>query len=95
VEERGYSVIRNYTGHGVGRDVSRGSGSPNFGKPGHGLRLVNGMVIAIEPMVNAGGRFTHTDSNGWTVRTSDGSYSAHFEHTIAITKDGPVILTLP
>ncbi|HNW04557.1 MAG TPA: type I methionyl aminopeptidase [Oscillospiraceae bacterium] len=95
VEERGYSVIRNYTGHGVGRDIHEDPEVPNFGKPGHGLRLVGGMVIAIEPMVNAGGRFTHTDSNGWTVRTADGSNSAHFEHTIAITKDGPVILTLP
>ncbi len=94
-ETRGYSIVREYVGHGVGRNVHEDPEVPNFGTAGHGPRLVNGMVIAIEPMVNAGTRFVSTDSNGWTVRTKDGKLSAHFEHTIAITKDGPIILTDP
>lgn len=94
-EARGYSVVREYVGHGVGRKVHEDPEVPNFGTAGHGPRLVNGMVIAIEPMINAGTRFVSTDPNGWTVRTKDGKLSAHFEHTIAITKDGPIILTDP
>ncbi len=94
-EARGYSVVREYVGHGVGRSVHEDPEVPNFGHAGHGPRLVNGMVIAIEPMINAGARFVSTDPNGWTVRTKDGKLSAHFEHTIAITKDGPIILTDP
>lgn len=94
-EERGYSVVREFVGHGVGRSVHEDPEVPNFGAAGHGPRLVNGMVIAIEPMINAGTRFVSTDSNGWTVRTKDGKLSAHFEHTIAITEDGPIILTDP
>ena len=94
-EERGYSVVREFVGHGIGRSVHEDPEVPNFGAAGHGPRLVNGMVIAIEPMINAGTRFVSTDSNGWTVRTKDGKISAHFEHTIAITEDGPIILTDP
>ena len=88
-------MVREYVGHGVGRSVHEDPEVPNFGAAGHGPRLVNGMVIAIEPMINAGTRFVSQDSNGWTVRTKDGKLSAHFEHTIAITKDGPLILTNP
>lgn len=94
-EERGYSVVREFVGHGIGRSVHEDPEVPNFGAAGHGSRLVNGMVIAIEPMINAGTRFVSTDSNGWTVRTKDGKLSAHFEHTIAITDNGPIILTDP
>ncbi|MBQ7874293.1 MAG: type I methionyl aminopeptidase [Oscillospiraceae bacterium] len=94
-EDRGYSVVREFVGHGVGRSVHEDPEVPNFGAAGHGPRLVNGMVIAIEPMINAGTRFVSTDSNGWTVRTKDGKLCAHFEHTIAITEDGPIILTDP
>ena len=94
-EERGYSVVREFVGHGIGRSVHEDPEGPNFGAAGHGPRLVNGMCIAIEPMINAGTRFLSTDSNGWTVRTKDGKLSAHFEHTIAITENGPIILTDP
>ncbi len=94
-EERGYSVVREFVGHGIGRSVHEDPEVPNFGAAGHGPRLVSGMCIAIEPMINAGTRFVSTDSNGWTVRTKDGKLSAHFEHTIAITEDGPIILTDP
>ena len=94
-EERGYSVVREFVGHGIGRAVHEDPEVPNFGAAGHGPRLVNGMCIAIEPMINAGTRFVSTDSNGWTVRTKDGKLSAHFEHTIAITDNGPIMLTDP
>ena len=94
-EERGYSVVREFVGHGIGRSVHEDPEVPNFGAAGHGPRLVNGMCIAIEPMINAGTRFVSTESNGWTVRTKDGKLSAHFEHTIAITDNGPIILTDP
>lgn len=94
-EENGYSIVREFVGHGVGRSVHEDPEVPNFGAAGHGPRLVNGMVIAIEPMVNAGTRFVSTDDNEWTVRTKDGKMCAHFEHTIAITEDGPIILTNP
>ena len=94
-EERGYSVVREFVGHGIGRSVHEDPEVPNFGAAGHGPRLVNGMCRAIEPMINAGTRFVSTDSNGWTVRTKDGKLSAHFEHTIAITDNGPIILTDP
>ena len=89
-------VTREYVGHGVGRQVHEDPEVPNYGKPGHGVRLVNGMVIAIEPMINAGTRFVVQDNpNGWTVRTKDGKLCAHFENTIAITPNGPLILTDP
>ena len=95
VESNGFSVVRSFVGHGVGAQLHEEPEVPNFGAAGHGPRLVNGMCIAIEPMINAGTRFVSTDSNGWTVRTKDGKLSAHFEHTIAITDNGPIILTDP
>lgn len=94
VEARGYYVVRQFVGHGVGTRLHEAPEVPNFGHKGHGIRLVPGMTIAIEPMVNAGGPAVQTLSNGWTVVTTDHSLSAHFEHTIAITPDGPVIMTV-
>ena len=93
VEGRGFSVVREYVGHGVGRDLHEDPEVPNFGKAGHGVRLVPGMTIAIEPMINAGGREVKRLADKWTVVTADHSLSAHFEHTIVITADGPVIMT--
>ena len=95
VEARGYSVVREYTGHGVGASVHEDPSVPNFGTPHRGYRLEEGMVIAIEPMINAGTPAVRQLSDGWTVVTADGRLSAHFEHTVAITADGPVILTMP
>ena len=94
-EARGYSVVREYTGHGVGASVHEDPSVPNFGTPHRGYRLEEGMVIAIEPMINAGTPAVRQLSDGWTVVTADGRLSAHFEHTVAITADGPVILTMP
>lgn len=93
VEDRGFSVVREYVGHGVGRDLHEDPEVPNFGKAGHGVRLVPGMTIAIEPMINAGTSQVKRLSDNWTVVTADHSLSAHFEHTIVITADGPVIMT--
>lgn len=93
VEARGYSVVRDYTGHGVGAELHEDPSVPNFGVPGRGVRLLPGMTIAIEPMVNAGTHAIRSLGDHWTVVTADGMLSAHFEHTIAITTDGPVILT--
>ena len=93
VAENGFSVVRNYVGHGVGRELHEDPEVPNYGQPGRGPRLVSGMVIAIEPMVNEKSHVVKTLSDGWTVVTADGGLSAHFEHTIAITPNGPVILT--
>lgn len=95
VEVRGYSVVRNFTGHGVGTDLHEDPSVPNFGTPGRGPRLLPGMTIAIEPMVNAGTHEVDILRDGWTTVTRDGKLSAHFEHTVAITPEGPVILTLP
>lgn len=95
VEERGYSVVRQYVGHGVGTDLHEDPSVPNFGTPGRGPRLLPGMTIAIEPMINCGVPDVEVQKDGWTVLTKDRRLSAHFEHTIAITPDGPVILTLP
>lgn len=95
VEARGYSVVRQYVGHGVGEDMHEEPDVPNYGRAGHGVRLVPGMVIAIEPMVNEGVPGVKQLNDGWTVVTADGKLSAHFENTIAITADGPVILTKP
>ena len=95
VEDRGYSVVRSFTGHGVGTDLHEDPSVPNFGTPGRGPRLLPGMTIAIEPMVNAGTHEVDILRDGWTTVTRDGKLSAHFEHTVAITPDGPVILTLP
>jgi len=94
-EKNGYSVVRDLTGHGIGRHMHEDPPVPNFGSPGTGLLLKPGMVFAIEPMVNAGGYQIKTLEDNWTVVTLDGSLSAHFEHTIAITNNGPEILTLP
>lgn len=93
VEARGYSVVRDFVGHGVGAKLHEDPNVPNFGTPGRGVRLLPGMTIAIEPMVNQGVYGVKTMPNGWTVKTLDGKLSAHFEHTVAITKDGPVVLT--
>ena len=95
VEARGYSVVRDFVGHGVGAELHEDPSVPNYGTPGRGVRLLPGMTIAIEPMVNKGVHTVETLSDNWSVVTSDGKLSAHFEHTIAITPDGPVILTLP
>ncbi len=92
-EERGYSVVRDYTGHGVGASLHEDPAVPNYGTPGRGVRLVPGMTIAIEPMINEGKAAVKTLSNGWTVKTTDGKLSAHFEHTVAITSSGPLIMT--
>ncbi len=95
VEARGYSVVRDYVGHGVGASLHEAPEVPNFGKPGHGIRLVPGMTLAIEPMINIGTPNVKQLSDGWTVKTADGKLSAHFEHSVAITTEGPVILTIP
>lgn len=94
-EDRGYSVVKEFVGHGVGRELHEDPEVPNYGTQGHGVRLVAGMVIAIEPMINAGKPSVKVMPDNWTVKTRDGSLSAHFEHTIAITQDGAVILTAP
>jgi len=95
VEMRGYSVVRQFVGHGVGTNLHEDPSVPNFGTPGRGPRLLPGMTLAIEPMINKGGPEVEILSDGWTTVTKDRELSAHFEHTIAITKDGPVILTMP
>ena len=95
VESFGFSVVRDFVGHGIGRQLHEEPQVPNFGPPNQGPRLMVGMVLAIEPMVNAGGWQVRVREDGWTVVTADGSLSAHFEHTIAITEDGPDILSLP
>ncbi len=95
VEARGYSVVRTFVGHGVGAKMHEDPSVPNYGTPGRGVRLLQGMTIAIEPMINAGVSGVKTLSDGWTTVTADGKLSAHFEHSVAITSDGPVILTLP
>lgn len=94
VEANGFSVVRDYVGHGVGTKLHEAPEVPNYGKPNHGIRLVPGMTIAIEPMVNQGDYKVNVLPDGWTVLTKDGSLSAHFEHTVAITADGPKILTV-
>jgi len=94
VEREGYSVVREFVGHGIGRRLHEPPHVPNFGRPGTGERIRPGMVLAIEPMVNAGGREVETLDDGWTAVTVDGSLSAHFEDTVAITENGPEILTL-
>ncbi|MDX9916450.1 MAG: type I methionyl aminopeptidase [Gudongella sp.] len=93
VESKGYSVVKDFVGHGIGRKMHEDPQVPHYGKPGRGVRLVEGMVITIEPMINAGRYEMKLDGNKWTARTVDGSLSAQYEHTIAITSDGPLILT--
>jgi methionyl aminopeptidase len=91
-EERGFSVVRDFVGHGIGRALHEPPQIPNFGAPGTGIRIRPGMVLAIEPMVNAGRPEVDLLLDGWTAVTADGSLSAHFEHTVAVTGDGPVLL---
>ena len=93
VEANGFSVVREFVGHGIGTKLHEDPQVPNYGTPGHGARLRDGMVLAIEPMVNAGRPETRVLSDKWTAVTEDGSYSAHFEHCVAVTKNGPVVLT--
>lgn len=95
VVEAGFSVVRDYVGHGIGRAMHEDPQLPNFGPAGRGPRLQEGHVLAIEPMVNAGGPAVRVLADQWTVVTVDGSRSAHFEHTVALTADGPEVLTLP
>jgi len=93
-EAHGYSVVRDYVGHGIGRRMHEDPQIPNYGKPGKGAKIKKGYVFAVEPMVNMGSHFTKTLKDGWTVVTLDAQPSAHAEHTIAITEEGPEILTL-
>jgi methionyl aminopeptidase len=93
-EAQGFGVVREFVGHGIGRAMHEDPQVPNFGPAGKGPRLKAGMVLAIEPMINAGKPEVRVLPDGWTAVTVDGSYSAHFEHTVAITKDGPQVLTL-
>ena len=95
VEQFGYGVVREFVGHGIGREMHQSPEVPNFGKPGRGARLTEGMTIAIEPMINLSGADVEVLEDGWTVLTKSRKPSAHFEHTIAITQKGPVILTRP
>jgi methionyl aminopeptidase len=92
-EANGYGVVEEYVGHGIGRQMHEEPQVPNYGTPGKGMKLRTGMSLCIEPMFNLGQRHTKVDADQWTVRTQDGSMSAHFEHTIAITPDGPQIFT--
>lgn len=93
VESQGFSIVRDFVGHGIGRNMHEDPQVPHFGRPGRGPRLMEGMVLTIEPMVNVGKYNCTVDDDGWTARTIDGSLSAQYEHTLAITKDGPLILT--
>ncbi|HKV44581.1 MAG TPA: type I methionyl aminopeptidase [bacterium] len=93
VERHGYTVVREFAGHGIGRRLHEEPQVPNFGRPGNGVVLRPGMTLAIEPMVNMGSAEVVMDPDGWTVRTQDRKPSAHFEHTVAVGEDGPIILT--
>jgi methionyl aminopeptidase len=93
IKQYGYSVVRRYIGHGVGHELHEAPDVPNFGTAGRGVRLCNGMVIAIEPMVNVGSHDVKEMSDGWTVKTADGTLSAHYENTVAITSEGVIVLT--
>ena len=95
VEARGYGVVREYVGHGIGREMHEEPEVPNYGHPGHGMRLVAGMVLAVEPMITQFSPAVRVLGDDWTVVTKDHGLAAHFEHTIAVTEKGPVILTLP
>jgi len=92
-EAEGYGVVREFVGHGIGKSMHEDPQVPNYGDSGKGPRLKAGMVLAIEPMINVGSAEVKVLEDGWTAITVDGSISAHFEHTVAITKDGPFILT--
>ncbi|MBQ8725280.1 MAG: type I methionyl aminopeptidase [Oscillospiraceae bacterium] len=91
--ERGYGIVRQYCGHGIGHEMHEDPEVPNYGKPGRGIRLMPGMTFCIEPMINQKGDDVRVLPDGWTVVTANGSLSAHFEHQIAVTKDGPIIMT--
>ena len=93
VEAEGFSVVREFVGHGIGRKLHESPEVPNYGKPGHGPRLLRGMTLALEPMVNMGGAAIRQLSDGWTVKTADGKYAAHYENTLLITAGEPEILT--
>ena len=93
VEDGGFSVVRAFVGHGIGKNLHEEPPVPNYGEPDRGLRLKEGMVLAIEPMVNAGGHEVEIKEDGWTAITRDGSLAAHFEHSVAVTKNGPYILS--
>jgi methionyl aminopeptidase len=93
VEPLGYSVVRTFVGHGIGREMHEDPAVPNYGSPGKGIRLKPGLVLAIEPMVNAGGHDVEVLADGWTAVTKDRKLSAHFEHSVAITETGPVVLS--
>ena len=95
VESHGYSIVREYVGHGVGAQMHESPEIPNYGKPGHGPRLLRGMTIAVEPMVNAGSAAIKQMPDGWTVKTLDGKWAAHYENTVLITDGEPEILTVP
>ena len=95
VEAQGFAVVHQFVGHGIGRALHEDPAVPNYGEPDHGPRLKAGMVLAIEPMINAGGPDVRVLEDGWTAVTTDQSLSAHFEHTVAITEQGPQVLTLP
>lgn len=92
--ESGYGIVREYVGHGIGRQMHEEPQIPNYGTAGKGMKLRKGMALCIEPMFNLGGAETKVDDDNWTVRTADGSLSAHWEHTVCITPDGPVVTTL-
>ena len=94
VEDRGFSVVRDFCGHGIGREMHEEPAIPNYGRPGHGPRLKRGMCLAIEPMVNEGTYEVSVLEDDWTTVTDDGKLSAHFEHTVAVTDEGPLILTV-
>ena len=95
VEANGFSVVREYVGHGIGHRMHESPEIPNFGAPGHGPKLLRGMTIAVEPMVNAGAAAIRQMSDGWTVKTRDGKYAAHYENTLLITSGEPELLTVP
>lgn len=95
VEANGFSVVREYVGHGIGRNMHESPEVPNFGLPGHGPKLLRGMTLAVEPMVNAGAAAIRQMPDGWTVKTRDGKYAAHYENTILITAGEPELLTVP
>jgi methionyl aminopeptidase len=94
-EQSGFSVVRTLVGHGIGREMHEEPQVPNYGPPARGPRLMAGQVLAIEPMINSGGHEVVVEPDGWTIRTKDGSLSAHFEHTVAVGPDGPEILSDP
>jgi len=95
VEAAGFSVVREFVGHGIGRNLHEDPQVPNYRTGARGVRLQEGLVLAIEPMVNAGGPEVYVKEDGWTAATRDGRLSAHFEHSVAVTGNGPYILTLP